>query len=248
LNPLITVATATTGNPLLIECIESLARQTYRNIHHLLVVDGPEHLEKVQAVLDSPRFKDLDEYNYDVLVLPYSTGKDGYLCHRIYGFTPFVAKGDYISYLDDDNYLDPDHFESLLGVIKSGKDWAYSLRKVVNKSREVICTDDCESLGKWSSVIHPDDYLIDTNCYFLPKLLAVSVAPQWHRKTRIGQLEADRAVVGVLKQFAPNFDCSYKYTVNYTVGNNATSVQGEFFLKGNAEMLRRYNGSLPWKK
>jgi len=152
-------------------------------------------------------------------------------------------------FLDDDNYISADHIQNCIDAIKAGNQWSYSFRNIVNKNQEFLCEDNCESLGKWASILHPEDFFIDVNCYFLPKLLAVAMSPVWWRKFREpGQAEIDRAMIHVLKQMAPKFDTTYKYTVNYTVGNSQLSVQPEFFQRGNAEMMRRYNNNLPWSK
>ena len=154
-------------------------------------------------------------------------------------------------FLDDDNYIDPDHIKNGLEVIKSGKDWAYCLRKIVDEKRSYLCNDDCESLGKWPSILNENDFFIDVNCYFLPRNLALMISPLWHwyGQFRVpGKMEADRAISMTLRQNAQNFDCTYKYTVNYTAGNTQQSVQPEFFKQGNSAMLKRYNGVLPWKK
>ena len=45
------------------------------------------------------------------------------------------------------------------------------MRNIVDGEHRFLCRDDCESLGKWPSVLHPEDLFIDVNCYFLPKLL-----------------------------------------------------------------------------
>ena len=44
------------------------------------------------------------------------------------------------------------------------------------------------------------------------------------------------------------FDTNNDYTVKYRVGSTGISVQAEFFINGNAEMLKRYAGKLPWKQ
>ena len=80
-------------------------------------------------------------------------------------------------------------------------------------------------------------------------MLAVAISPIWYRKFREpGQPEIDRVICHALRQIAPKFDSTYQYSVNYTVGNTGLSVQKEFFEKGNAEMLKRFNGDLPWVK
>jgi hypothetical protein len=241
------VVTATVGNPILARNIESVAKQTHTNIQHLVMIDGPERFEAVDSLLYGVLPAMLS--NVTLVTLPYSIGKDRWNGHRIYAASTFMADCDYIIYLDDDNTLEPTHIEECLATIKSGKDWSFSFRNIVNKQGEFLCKDNCESLGKWASVIDPRDYFVDVNCYFMPIRLAVQITPVWYRKFREpGQMEIDRAMCHVLRQIAPNYDATYNYTVNYTVGNSEHSVQAGFFEAGNAEMLRRYNGNLPWSK
>lgn len=246
---LVSIITATTGNPLLEKCIESVRNQTYENIQHIILIDGYDRFEKVNPILTKNDFPRQDPMKEVVVQLPYSIGKDRWNGHRIYAAASYIAEGDYFIYLDDDNGLDPTHVQDCIDVINKGYDWSYSFRKVVDKEGTVLCNDDCESLGKWASVMHPEDYFVDVNCYFLPKNLAVHITPVWYRKFREpGQMEVDRALCHVLRKIAPNYDSTYKYTANYTVGNSSMSVTADFFLQGNAEMLRRYNNTLPWRQ
>lgn len=241
----VTVVTATTGNPLLSKNIESVARQTHQDIMHLLMVDGPERSHPVFSILNKMKMQDL----HKVLMhtLPYPIGKDRWNAHRIYPAATYMAESEYIMYLDEDNQIEPTHIEDCIKVIESGKDWAFSFRNIVDKEGNFLCKDECESLGKWPSVLDPRDYFVDVNCYFLPIKLAVHITPAWYRKFREpGQMEVDRALCHVLRQIAPNYDTTYKHTVNYTVGNSQYSVQAGFFEQGNAEMLRRFEGKLPW--
>ena len=103
----------------------------------------------------------------------------------------------------------------------------------------------------WASILHPEDFFVDVNCYFVKKEVAVQITPVWYRKFREpGQMEIDRAIAAVLMH--PNnklkFDGTRDYTVRYRVGNTGLSVQADFFLQGNQRMLERHNGELPWKK
>ena len=262
--PLCTIITATTGNPILRKCIESVMNQTHRPVQHLLFIDGPNHSHKVYDTVDNidwrnkdwlsgigrPGDKGAEGYDLNVIDLPYATGTNRWNGHRMYAAGTFLAEGDYVMFLDDDNFLEPTHIEDCLKVIEAGNDWAYSLRNLVSPDGTSLGQDNCESLGKWASVLHPDDYFIDVNCYFMKRLVAVAMAPVWYRQFRTpGQMEIDRAMIRVLTQQISNkYDCTYKYTVNYTVGNSPLSVQPDFFKQGNAEMLRRYNGVLPWQK
>lgn len=246
----VSVITPTTGNPYLAECIASVRAQTYKNIEHIVVVDGRERWDKADEILLAAEFP--NGVNEHVCVLPYPTGTDRYNGHRVYGAATYFADGDYHLWLDDDNMLEPNHVESLVKLVQAKNlDWAYTLRKIIDKDGNVVCLDDCESLGMWASILHPEDYFVDVNCYFVKKQVAVGITPVWYRKFREpGQMEIDRAIASVLmhENNKLKFDCTRDYTVKYRVGNTGLSVQAEFFLRGNEAMLQKYNGNLPWKQ
>jgi glycosyltransferase involved in cell wall biosynthesis len=242
MHPLVTIITPTTGAHHLARCIDSVQRQTYKNIQHLLVIDGHEHAAKVAEILNKAPGNKLD-----IIALPYPTGKDRYNGHRIYGAMTYLSNGDFICFLDEDNWYDTEHIESLLEVVNSNKTWAFSLRKIVDANGTVICNDDCESLGLWESCM--GDYFVDVGCYFLPRALALQLTPLWHRKAREpGVMEVDRALMHVLRENNLPCDTSGKYTLNYRTGNTSLSVRSEFFLNGNAIIAKKYAGTLPWRK
>mgnify|MGYP003339472425 FL=1 len=236
--PLVTIITPTTGTKHLEKCVDSVAKQTYNNIQHLVVVDGKEHRKKVEQQI---------HHDVDLLVLPYNTGHSQYNGHHIYGASTFLCNGDYIIFLDEDNWLEPNHVESLVDVIGENS-WAYSLRKIVDSEGKYLCNDDCESLGNWPSILN--DYFVDVNCYMLRKDMALNFAPGWYRRARHPQEqpEVDRLLSGWLRRNNFKANCSGVYSVNYRVASRADSVSGEFFLKGNEYMKQRMNGEYPWRK
>jgi len=239
---LVTVVTPTTGNICVMQALESVSRQTHRCIQHLVVSDGVELQPELK--------KQIRQYNVDLIELPYATGRDRFNGHRIYGASVFLGKGDFFCFLDEDNWFDPDHVATLLELIKGGGkiDWAFSLRKIVDADGSYVCNDDCESLGKWPSVIADNDFLVDVGCFFLPRLIAVQTAPIWYRKAREpGVPEVDRLLTAILRANRPNYDTNGLYTLNYRAGNTALSVRKEFFLQGNERMRRKFNGQLPWR-
>ena len=245
----VSVITATTGNARLADCIESVRNQTYKNIEHVVVVDGRSRWESVSEILDALEFP--NGSNEHVIVLPHPTGLNRFNGHRIYGGFSFLASGDYIAWLDDDNEFTPNHIESLVMITEEKKlDWAYSLRQIVDSEGKFICNDDCENLGKYKSVIN--DHFVDVSCFFVRRELAVNIAPVWYRQARPpqGVMEVDRALTAVLmhEQNKLKFDTNNDYTVKYRVGSTGISVQADFFINGNAEMLKRYAGKLPWKQ
>ncbi len=238
-NPLVTVVTPTTGDARVFRAIESVAKQTHRPIQHLVVIDNPDAPAEIKAAIR--------RYNVDVIEMPYATGKDRFNGHRIYGSSTFLGNGDFFCFLDEDNWFDPDHVASLLEVVKRGASWAFSLRKIVDREGNFICNDDCESLGKWPSILGEDDYHIDTSCYFLPRLIAVRSSWIWFRKAREPNVTpADRTLVSFLRSYKPDYDTSARYSLNYTVENTVRSVRREFFLEGNDRMIKTRQGNLPW--
>jgi glycosyltransferase involved in cell wall biosynthesis len=245
----VSVITATTGGVRLADCIESVRNQTYKNIEHYVIVDGSDRWEQTSEILNAMEFPNGN--NEFVIVLPHATGLNRFNGHRIYGGFSFLTNGDYIAWLDDDNEFMPNHVESLVKITQEKQlDWAYSLRQIVDSKGEFICNDDCENLGKYKSVLN--DHFVDVSCFFVRRELAVNIAPIWHRQARPpnGMMEVDRALTAVLmhEQNKLKFDSNNDYTVKYRVGSTGISVQADFFINGNAEMLKRYAGKLPWKQ
>lgn len=236
----VTIITATTGTSYLKDNILSVETQVVSsgiNIQHLLVVDGQHHFYKVKPLLSGKE---------DLMILPYATGTHQYNGHRIYGGCTFFAKGDYIMYLDEDNWIDSNHVQSLVDI-SDASSFSCSLRKITDMNGNYICNDDCESLGNWKSVL--GDYFVDVNCFFLPKKIALQLAPLWYRRARHpeDQPEVDRILTSTLKDNKIRCNVSGLHTVNYRAGNRADSVQPAFFVEGNRLMKQHY-GTLPWIK
>ena len=240
--PRVAVITPTVGTDHLKINIESVEEQSYNNFIHYVVVDGPQFEGKVNDQFSNG-------INRRIVLLPENTGHSQYNGHRIYGAMPYLTDADYVIFLDEDNWIDSGHIETLVKVAEH-KDWAFSFRKIVGQDNEFICNDDCESLGKWHTCLNEKEFFLDTGCYFLPKALAVQLSPAWYRRARHPQEqpEVDRLLMHMLLQNQYTFDTTYEYTLNYRVGNREDSVRKEFFLNGNKWMLEKYNGELPWKK
>ena len=240
--PLVTVITPTTGTAYLAQAVQSVADQTYPYIQHLIVFDGVSDTSYWDSALT--------QHNHcDIIKLPYATGTDRFNGHRIYGAAIYLCKGEYVCFLDEDNWFDDNHIQSLMDVINADNTWAFSLRKIVDVHGNYVCNDDCESLGKWPSIMDENDYFVDVGCYFLPKNLALQSSPLWYRKAREpGVPEVDRILTHVLRENKLVCNTNGQYTLNYRAGNTERSVQKEFFLNGNKQMLNKYNGELPWTK
>jgi glycosyltransferase involved in cell wall biosynthesis len=241
----VTIVTPTIAHRKLCRCIESVQQQTYPFIEHLLVIDGPQHEQAVRAAIAS-----CSQESTRLMTLPNATGRNNWNGHRIYGAAPFLINTQFIAYLDEDNWFDPQHIELLISSIKSEQAlWAFSLRNIFDDAGNFVMRDDCESLGSLHSVWdNPKDRLVDTSCYLLRREIAVVVAPVWYGPARPvdGTMERDRALCQLLMKHYPPGACSMQYTLNYSVGNRADSVQAEYFIRGNAAMKKMHPNGLPW--
>lgn len=239
---LVSVITPTLGNDVLRQALESVQNQTYANIEHLVVADGPQAEASVIALIGETE----GVHPVNQITLPYNTGADRYNGHLIYGAALFLVKGRYVCYLDEDNSFDPDHIASLMACITSrGLQWAYSLRKIIDQNGALLGQDDCQSLGRWPTWNRPDLNLVDTNCYMVRRDVALEQGNLWHHRT--GYFHGpDFRICRALIDNYPAFDCSRKYSVNYMVESSETSVNAEYFAMGNAEMAKRYPDGYPW--
>lgn len=228
-SPSVVVVTSSIGGRSLTRCAQSVQDQQYSAVRHLVVVDGARHAANAKrALCGVPRSIDAD-----LLVLPRNTGGSGHFGYRIYGAMPLLVDDDVVMYLDEDNWIDPDHVSSLVGTLaQTGAEWAYSLRRICWDDGSVICDDDCDSLGYWPKFAagltadeiapyelamhraHP--YLVDANCYALPRTLAGELAPLWQ------SLHAD-SVVGSHLVRRHTGACSGRSTVNYALGGGSST-------------------------
>lgn len=231
------VITPTTGAPELADAVRSVQEQTVPT-DHLLVVDG----EKFEAKTRERCSQFIKQPS--TCVLPFNTGGGGFYGHRIMAAFSHLINHKYILFLDQDNTFDPNHVESMVKEIESfGLDWAYSLRKIVDKEHNFICNDDCESLGRWPVYGESQSYLIDSSCYCFKTEFFRQVGHIWDFGWG-----ADRRFYTILKDQVKhvNYTCTGKYTMNYRMGGNADSVQPGFFIEGNKITHALYNGKFPW--
>lgn len=224
----IMVITPTTGKDTLKRAVDSVIDQTVE-VEHLLVADGPEATNNTAFYMSSKR-----------LILPENIGGNGWYGHRVYAGLPLMVNADYILFLDEDNWYEPNHVESMINKIKS-KDlmWSYSLRKIYDDRGQYVCDDDCEALGRYPAFYDHTVSFVDTNCYCFKRDYLVSVAHSFY-----GQWGADRPFYKAASTNLPSFGCTGEATVNYT----APERLHQMFRDGNAAMKQAYGEELPWRK
>ena len=230
--PTVTVVTATIGTDRLEHCVKSVQDQDLPCVTHLLVVDGPEHADRVNAVV--ARHK--DRVPLRVLQLPHNVGADGWNGHRAYAAASYIAKSGFVAFLDEDNTFEPHHVSSMIkAMITNRQSWTFSFRKIVDEDGTLVCLDQCESLGSVTpSVLDPRDWFVDANCFLMRTEVAVEVSPLWYSKFRDPlKGESDRNITRALLARHGPVKGSGQFSVAYMVGNTARSVRREFFEQGN---------------
>lgn len=246
--PKVYIITATVGTEFLEICIQSVQKQLYTNIEHIIVCDGTEHVEKVNVIIE--KFKN-GTIPISTIVLPWNSGRNKYICHKIYAAIPHLLHGPaYVNFLDEDNFIESDHISSMIETIqKENYLWTYCLRNVVGKKNQFICKDICESLGSlsmtWLSEFNRVDYLVDTSCYLVPLEFLQEFSICWQRPAR-SLPEADRLFYNELSRRYTNYGCSMKFTLNYRIDGRPDSVKADFFMLGNSKMRSKYKEMVPW--
>ena len=115
----------------------------------------------------------------------------------------YMANARYVAYLDDDNWWNPVHLQSLLASI-NGKDWAYADRWFVHQdTRQVLGADDWESVGPGRGIFADrNGGWVDPNCLMFDKL-ACEPAIRWWTIPLPGDqkaMSADRHIYAYMQQ------------------------------------------------
>ena len=129
MRPLVSVITPTWQRAELLRgCIENVRAQVYRPLEHVIVSDGPdrETAKVALAALD-----DADWADVPVRYVPLGRNWSSYLpdsfCAAPMTVGMLAARGEYQTWLADDEVMDPEHVASLVAALESRRaDFAYS--------------------------------------------------------------------------------------------------------------------------
>lgn len=241
------VITPTVASQTLVRAVESVKAQDYKNLKHLVVADGREFLPKVMNL----RILVEDGNRLTITSAPFNTGRgqdntQGFYGHRIFAAYPHLVNEDYVLFLDDDNWLEPDHVSSLIELCeKENLDFAHSLRKVYVDDK-FLAEDKCEAIGRWPVPWFPEDqkqYLVDSSTYCFRRSWLIQVAHVWH-----WGWGGDRRFFMSVKDFA-KYNTTGLHTLNYSLPDmqQAYGGQVDIFERGN-EIVKQKYGGYPWQK
>ena len=147
--PLVSIITPTVPDRrkwLVNRCMPSVKAQTYPNIEHVIIQDGPGDVGGADAIVTGSKVRLIElGRNWRQFLLGASVGASA----RVAG--TLLCRGEYIGYLDDDDEFLPFHVEKLMNALRSsGKDFAVSqfrrffYRDGVREREDVIGDDSLE--------------------------------------------------------------------------------------------------------
>jgi len=204
----ITIITPTTGKNGLFKLIESLKGQSVPFRHILLWDDKREDafLNSIPTPLDAPfdfiRVKQPEELNSDnrySVIVPSSFVQGGACGSSLRAVGLMLADTPYVTFADDDVWLEPSHLEDMLKAISStDSNWAYCRRKIWASAEECIGIDNFESVGDSEDRKVPYE-MVDNNCMVFKRRFGTSGAVLY-RETK--EYNDDRLFYGFLKQHA----------------------------------------------
>ena len=242
----VAVLTATSGRHELARCVDSVRLQaTSLPVRHYLMTDAGVMSAKIYGLLRA-RYPHCSFSFWDGKV---GRGDEGQQLEgrRLYAAAAGLVDEDAVLMLNDDDWFEPDHIQSLVDILDSGKDWAFSLRKIYDKDGNFLFHDDCEALGLWpvwNSAPYQPQYLVEHSAFALTRGAFKEFAPLFNYPG----YGVDRVFTAALREQRPNFACSMKHSLCYSLGGNPISVQADFFEAGNAVMRDRYPKGFPWRE
>ena len=131
--------------------IESVRNQTM-SVTHMLVFDGQG--------LDRGRIRDrIDLSEIEIMQLPESHNDYGDIPRFLGSVSAFRRGADAVFWLDDDNWIEPNHVEKMTSNLSE-------VRPIATCQRN-ICSLNGEVMGKCTE-INPANF-IDTNCFMIHK-------------------------------------------------------------------------------
>lgn len=246
----ILVVTPSTGTQELVDALTSVRSQNLdklldAEIEHVVFVDGPEYETAVRERIAEADLKTRGATK--VVVLPFNTGGWGYYGHKSYAAASMLVTPDidWVLFLDQDNWYEPDHVQSLVWAGESMHlDYSYSLRKFYTWDGEYFDDDNCSSLGKWKIWDNGGHHLIDTGCYCFRGEYITKMGHLWNMRWGADINFVERTM-GTAK-----FETTGLRTFCYRMGspdNPKTAEEREFIVSQSAYSKQKYSGVYPWE-
>ena len=215
-------------------CIASVKAQTYPVVHYIVCDEGFNQYAELRRL-----YPELRICYWDGFV----GGKD-VEGRRLYAASALLVNEDVTFFCNDDDWYEPNHVESIMAKIEDGNDWAHSFRRINDEEGNFMCLDNCEALGEAAQIWNmPGHHFVDWCMWGMKTDLLKQIAIILNRPDP----QADRHFYNAAREVFPKFEATGQHTFNFRLGGTC-GVKREYFDMGNLEMLRRFNGKLPWIK
>ena len=171
--------------PSLVRALQSVFAQNFSGrIQILIGVDRPDH---DFAILDQACAERPVNCLVQAIYPGYSTAaRNGGLAPADDGgvlrcVLTYLANSRHVAYLDDDNWWDAQHLQTMLRTL-SGAAWAFSLRWFVHpESGRAAGIDDWESVGPGRGIFAARfGGFVDPSCLMIDKTACPEVVPAWN--------------------------------------------------------------------
>lgn len=240
IEPSAIVLTPSIGQKYLLRAIESVKNQTYKNLKHLVIADGREYQQKILDLSIE------EDHDLTVTSVPFNTGGNGANGQHIYAAYPHLVSAEYVLFLDEDNWWDENHVQSLIDLCEQKNlHWAHSLRKVYVED-EYLADDCCEAIGRWPIAwSEGTSHLVDTSSYCFKTPFLRQVSHIWNAGNTWGE---DRRFFMAIKD-KTNYATTGLHTLHYRLPDmqKAYGGQMDIFEKGN-QLTKQTYGAYPWLK
>ncbi len=146
-------------------CITSILEQTYKNIELILINDGSTDSSEEIILQMQEKNKDIIKY--------YKQENKGVFETRNFGIT--IATGEYIMFIDNDDYIDNDYVEQYVNVAESGKyDLVIGGHRRTSEKKEILSKTRLPDTiwGKYITLtpwarIYRREYIVENDIKFL---------------------------------------------------------------------------------
>ena len=143
--------------------LESVFNQTYENIEIIVVNDASTQKEYYEATFRNVKFIHLEQNQKEI---------HGFGPGNIRNFGIDKASGDYIAFLDDDDYWFPNKIQK-------------QINKLTNTSNEMVCSDALIGEGVYSTDKKYKNFLSDHYHAKMKKIYSPSIFSYYFKKFQI---------------------------------------------------------------
>ena len=182
------------------QCLDSIQDQSYQNFECLLINDGsPDNSADIckEYVSKDPRFRYIEKENGGV-----SSARNLGLEH---------SKGEYITFIDSDDWVDSDYLEVLYSKIKE-----YNTDFVISSYKKFDMDEDCFYLHIWDQDYYERIWTSQELLSQLPNLENYdgSYTVSWGKLFKRSIF--DEILFNEQRKFGEDFECSFKLYLSMT--------------------------------